>query len=151
MKKKSIQIKSISGTLRPDRLPGKVGSAEGETIPESYLSEPQRAYFDEIAAHLKANGVLMEVDRLVISQTAIWLDIFSQAVEIIKREGQTVDKPSGVCAVHPAVRVLEAAQQRLNPLFRSLGMSPGDREALATFQSRPEDDRPDPLGDLLQN
>ena len=151
MKKKTIQQKAISGTLRPDRLPGSVGSASGQWRPEAYLNERQRQYFEEIAAHLQWHGVFMEIDCFVISQTAIWLDLFGQAAEIVSKEGTTYKKPSGVTAIHPAVRLLSLAQRNLNSLFRSLGMSPGDRESLASFQRQGEDDRPDPLGELLNN
>lgn len=148
--KKSITEKLLAGTLEKSRIAGIVGKADAAMIPQGYIKAEQMPYFNAIAQHVRENEALQDVDSYVVSMAAQWLYIFHQAAEQMRQSGiiQVYEK-TGAMAKHPTVQVMSEASAQLKVWFAELGMTPKSREALTSFQARP-DLADDPFAELLK-
>lgn len=148
--KKSITEKLLSGTLEKSRLSGIVGKPDADMRPQPFIKSEQMPYFNAIAAHVRENEALQGIDSYAISMCAQWLYIFCDAAEQMRETGiiQTYEK-TGAMAKHPTVQVMSEASAQLKVWFAELGMTPKSREALTSFQARPDLDN-DPFAELLK-
>ena len=148
--KKSITEKLLAGTLEKSRISGIVGKPDAEIRPQGFIKAEQMPYFNAIAQHVRDNEALQGVDSYVISMAAQWLYIFHEAAEQMAETGiiQVYEK-TGAMAKHPTVQVMSEASAQLKVWFAELGMTPKSREALTSFQARPDLEN-DPFAELLK-
>lgn len=148
MRKKTESQKKLSGTTEKSRVPGQVGGVGG-IQPANYLEGYMMPFFYSILEHLKDNDAIQKIDSHVVSQAAFWLWMFHDSVERVKESGPVQVYPTGAMATHPNVSNLTNASKQLEKWFSELGMTPKAREALTTFQRKPDTDS-DPLADLIK-
>jgi len=148
--KKSITEKVLSGTLEKSRISGVVGKADADIQPQGYISDEQMPYFNAIAKHIRDNDALQDVDSYAVSMAAHWLFIFHTAATQMRQTGIIqINENSGLMSKHPIVQVMSEASVQLKSFFAELGMTPKSREALTSFQARPDLDN-DPFANFLK-
>ena len=149
MRKKTAQQKELSGTVEKSRIPGPVGGGGGGIQPATYLDANMLPFFDAILEHLKGNDATQKIDGQAVSLAALWLWMLHDSVERVKESGPVQVYPTGAMASHPNVQNMTNASKQLEKWFSELGMTPKAREALTTFQRKPDQDT-DPLADLIK-
>jgi len=144
---KSKELKAIEGTLRPDRdrIPAK------RTLNTTDLPEPQLELhakgshlFDALCLHLNDAGVLWQVDAMMLSMYCKSWELLQEAADSIHRLEDLVQEfDNGVIQISPALTVFEKLSKTVITLGSKLGLSPADREKLASF-ARIEKEKEDP-------
>ena len=104
-------------------------------IPE-YLDDLSKGYYIFILNELKDTGVLCNVDKPTLEQTADCLSKIRQADEIINQEGimvESMDRYGNITAKeHPMIKTKQTYLQRYMQLSNCLGLDPSARASLAT-------------------
>src|SRR5699024_7207227 len=103
-------------------------------IPE-YLDDLSKGYYIFILNELKDTGVLCNVDKPTLEQTADCLSKIRQADEIINQEGimvESMDRYGNITAKeHPMIKTKQTYLQRYMQLSNCLGLDPSARASLA--------------------
>jgi len=151
---KSKELKAIQGTLRPDRdrVPEKRVLDQKELPdPQLDLNPQAQELFKALCIHLNDAGVLWQVDAMMLSMYCKnWalLQAVSNEIEGIDDLVQEFD--SGVFQISPALTVFEKLSKTVISMGSKLGLSPADREKLASF-ARIEKDEVDPYENLKKS
>jgi len=144
---KSKEMKAIEGTLRPDRdrIPMKRTLDKNELPdPQLDLHEQGRNLFDALCIHLNDAGVLWQVDAMILSMYCKNWELLQEAADSIhKLEDLVQEFDNGVIQISPALTVFEKLSKTVITLGSKLGLSPADREKLASF-ARIEKEKDDP-------
>ena len=140
-------MKAIEGTLRPDRdrIPIKRTLEKNELPdPQLDLHEQGRNLFDALCIHLNDAGVLWQVDAMILSMYCKNWELLQEASDSIhKLEDLVQEFDNGVIQISPALTVFEKLSKTVITLGSKLGLSPADREKLASF-ARIEKEKDDP-------
>ena len=144
---KSKELKAIEGTLRPDRdrIPVK-RSLDSKELPDPQLDlkEAGRNLFDALCIHLNDAGVLWQVDAMMLSMYCKNWELLNEAADSIHSLDDLVQEfDNGVIQISPALTVFEKLSKTVITLGAKLGLSPADREKLASF-ARIEKEQDDP-------
>ena len=151
---KSKELKAIQGTLRPDRdrVPEKRVLDQKELPdPQLDLNPQAQELLKALCIHLNDAGVLWQVDAMMLSMYCKnWalLQAVSNEIEGIDDLIQEFD--SGVFQISPALTVFEKLSKTVISMGSKLGLSPADREKLASF-ARIEKDEVDPYENLKKS
>lgn len=145
--RKSKELKAIEGTLRPDRdrIPVK-RTLDSKELPDPQLDlkEDGRNLFDALCIHLNDAGVLWQVDAMMLSMYCKNWELLQEAADSIhKLEDLVQEFDNGVIQISPALTVFEKLSKTVITLGSKLGLSPADREKLASF-ARIEKEQDDP-------
>ena len=151
---KSKEIKAIQGTLRPDRdrVPEKRVLQDQELPdPQLELNEKGRELFQALCIHLNDAGVLWQVDAMMLSMYCKnWALLQAVSDEIETADDLIQEFDSGVYQISPALTVFEKLSKTVMSLGSKLGLSPADREKLASF-ARIEKEEADPYETLKKS
>ena len=143
----SKELKAIEGTLRPDRdrIPQKrTLDAKELPDPQLQLKEAGRNLFDALCIHLNDAGVLWQVDAMMLSMYCKNWELLNEAADSIHSLDDLVQEfDNGVIQISPALTVFEKLSKTVITLGSKLGLSPADREKLASF-ARIEKEEADP-------
>ena len=144
---KSKELKAVEGTLRKDRdrIPVK------RTLDVQELPEPQlelkakgKLLFEALCIHLNDAGVLWQVDSMMLSMYCKNWELLQEAADSIHKLDDLVQEfDNGVIQISPALTVFEKLSKTVITLGSKLGLSPADREKLASF-ARIEKEQDDP-------
>lgn len=144
---KSKELKMMQGTLRADRdrIPQKrTLDARELPDPQLELKEKGRNLFDALCLHLNDAGVLWQVDAMMLSMYCKNWELLEQASDSIHNLDDLVQEfDNGVIQISPALTVFEKLSKTVITLGAKLGLSPADREKLASF-ARIEKEQDDP-------
>ena len=144
---KSKELKAIEGTLRPDRdrIPQKrTLDAKELPDPQLQLKEAGLNLFDALCIHLNDAGVLWQVDAMMLSMYCKNWELLNEAADSIHSLDDLVQEfDNGVIQISPALTVFEKLSKTVITLGSKLGLSPADREKLASF-ARIEKEEADP-------
>lgn len=150
---KSKELKAIQGTLRPDRdrVPQKrVLQSKELPSPQLELQERGKELFKALCIHLNDAGVLWQVDAMLLSMYCKNWELLQEASDSISRIDDLVQEfDNGVIQVSPALTVFEKLSKTVMSIGGKLGLSPADREKLASF-ARIEKEEDDPYEALKQ-
>lgn len=150
---KSKELKAIQGTLRPDRdrVPQKrVLQSKELPSPQLELQERGKELFRALCIHLNDAGVLWQVDAMLLSMYCKNWELLQEASDSISRIDDLVQEfDNGVIQVSPALTVFEKLSKTVMSIGGKLGLSPADREKLASF-ARIEKEEDDPYEALKQ-
>ncbi len=137
----------MQGTLRADRdrIPQKrTLDARELPDPQLELKEKGRNLFDALCLHLNDAGVLWQVDAMMLSMYCKNWELLEQASDSIHNLDDLVQEfDNGVIQISPALTVFEKLSKTVITLGAKLGLSPADREKLASF-ARIEKEQDDP-------
>ena len=144
---KSKELKMMQGTLRADRdrIPQK-RTLDTKELPDPQLAlkEKGRNLFDALCLHLNDAGVLWQVDAMMLSMYCKNWELLEQASDSIHNLDDLVQEfDNGVIQISPALTVFEKLSKTVITLGAKLGLSPADREKLASF-ARIEKEQDDP-------
>ena len=144
---KSKELKMMQGTLRADRdrVPQK-RTLDTKELPDPQLAlkEKGRNLFDALCLHLNDAGVLWQVDAMMLSMYCKNWELLEQASDSIHNLDDLVQEfDNGVIQISPALTVFEKLSKTVITLGAKLGLSPADREKLASF-ARIEKEQDDP-------
>lgn len=144
---KSKELKMMQGTLRADRdrIPQK-RTLDTKELPDPQLElkEKGRNLFDALCLHLNDAGVLWQVDAMMLSMYCKNWELLEQASDSIHNLDDLVQEfDNGVIQISPALTVFEKLSKTVITLGAKLGLSPADREKLASF-ARIEKEQDDP-------
>lgn len=144
---KSKELKAIQGTLRPDRdrVPQKRILDQKELpSPQLDLQDHGLDLFKALCIHLNDAGVLWQVDAMMLSMYCKNWELLQEASDSITRLDDLVQEfDNGVIQISPALTVFEKLSKTVITLGAKLGLSPADREKLASF-ARIEKEEDDP-------
>ena len=151
--RKSKELKAIEGTLRADRdrIPVK-RTLDTTELPDPQLElKPQGLHlFDALCIHLNDAGVLWQVDAMMLSMYCKNWELLEEAADSIHKLDDLVQEfDNGVIQISPALTVFEKLSKTVITLGSKLGLSPADREKLASF-ARIEKEQDDPYEALKQ-
>jgi len=150
---KSKELKKIEGTLRPDRdrVPNKRTLATSQLpSPQLELQEKGTELFKALCIHLNDAGVLWQVDAMLLSMYCKNWELLQEASDSISRIDDLVQEfDNGVIQISPALTVFEKLSKTVMSIGGKLGLSPADREKLASF-ARIEKEEDDPYEALKQ-
>lgn len=137
----------MQGTLRADRdrIPQK-RTLDTKELPDPQLAlkEKGRNLFDALCLHLNDAGVLWQVDAMMLSMYCKNWELLEQASDSIHNLDDLVQEfDNGVIQISPALTVFEKLSKTVITLGAKLGLSPADREKLASF-ARIEKEQDDP-------
>lgn len=143
---KSKELKALEGTLRPDRdrTPTKRQLNKAE-LPEPQLKlEPEAVdLFNALCVHLNDAGVLWQVDAMMLSlYCKHWAMLRAVTDELNGLDDLVQEFDNGVVQISPALTVFDKLTKTVLSLGGKLGLSPADREKLASFariEKEPED------------
>jgi P27 family predicted phage terminase small subunit len=132
--KKSVALKLLRGTERPDRRPKRDFSARLTRAPSppSHLSELAAAEWRRLAPVSVSLGTLTAADMRGFELLCETLASETAARAALAREGVTVRTVGGGLKPHPSVRVLETARAQAARLLDSFGLTPRGRQSLDT-------------------
>ncbi len=144
---KSKELKAIEGTLRADRdrIPTK-RTLDIKELPDPQLElkEDGRSLFQALCIHLNDAGVLWQVDAMMLSMYCKNWELLNEAADSIHNIDDLVQEfDNGVIQISPALTVFEKLSKTVITLGAKLGLSPADREKLASF-ARIEKEQDDP-------
>lgn len=144
---KSKELKALEGTLRNDRdrIPAKRQLAAAEMPAPQLNLEPEALdLFTALCTHLNDAGVLWQVDSMMLSlYCKNWGMLQAVADELQSLDDLVQEFDSGVIQISPALTVFEKLTKTVTTLGAKLGLSPADREKLASF-ARIEKEQDDP-------
>jgi len=134
---KSKELKAIQGTLRPDRdrVPQKRILDQKELpSPQLDLQDHGLDLFKALCIHLNDAGVIWQVDAMMLSMYCKNRELLQEASDSITRLDDLVQEfDNGVIQISPALTVFEKLSKTVITLGAKLGLSPADREKLASL------------------
>jgi P27 family predicted phage terminase small subunit len=113
----------------------------------SWMNKYARILFHELQGHLRALGLLTELDRSAFLMLCQSYGRMREAQETIEREGFSVKGSRGE-RKHPALTVLHQAETFFLKMAGEFGMTPSSRSRISISPPPPRDD--DPFGLLTQ-
>ena len=144
----------MQGTLRPDRdrIPQKrMLDAKELPDPQLDLKEAGMQLFNALCIHLNDAGVLWQVDAMMLSMYCKNWELLQEAADSIHQLDDLVQEfDNGVIQISPALTVFEKLSKTVITLGSKLGLSPADREKLASF-ARIEKEQDDPYETLKRS
>ena len=150
---KSKELKAIQGTLRPDRdrIPQRrILQSKELPSPQLKLRKKGQELFHALCIHLNDAGVLWQVDAMMLSMYCKHWELLQEASNSISKLDDLVQEfENGVVQISPALTVFEKLSKSVVSLGAKLGLSPADREKLASF-ARIEKELEDPYEALKE-
>jgi P27 family predicted phage terminase small subunit len=148
---KSKELKALEGTLRKDRdrVPTK-RKLENAELPQPQLDLEDEAIelFYALCTHLNEAGVLWQVDSMMLSlYCKHWAMLRAVTDELKSLDDMVQEFDNGVVQISPALTVFDKLTKTVLALGGKLGLSPADREKLASF-ARIEKEQEDPYDKL---
>lgn len=118
-----------------------------------YLSEIGKEYYYFIVGELKDRGILSNLDKPLIEQTADCLDKMFIADSILNEEGMFIDvinsRGEKQLKEHPAVKTKQAYLNQFRFCSGQLGMSPSARAQMAQFKIEAKEEADKPVNKIL--
>lgn len=118
-----------------------------------YLSEVGKEYYNFIVNELKDRGILSNLDKPLIEQTADCLDKMFIADSILNKEGMFIDvvnsRGETHLKEHPAVKTKQAYLNQFRFCSSQLGMSPSSRAQMAQFKLDAKQESEKPVNKIL--
>ena len=128
-------------------------SDDVKSIPE-YLSDEEKIYYTWLVNEIEISGILTNLDKPLIEQTANCLHVMRQCDDHIRTNGILVPKIDrfGNMAEkeNPCIKVKLNYQTKYAALCNQLGLSPAARSALAGKQMEAKQTEEDPLLKVLR-
>ena len=119
--RKSVDLKVLSGTFRPDREPVNVKPGEAVKLDmPTHLSPVAKKEWDRITMELNALGILSPVDRVPL---AMYCDAYARwvsATGILQRRGNTFKTKSGFIRTRPEVKLRDEALVQMQSLLEDI-------------------------------
>lgn len=126
---------------------------EVKVIPK-YLTKEEKVYYQWLLEELEVSGLITNLDKPIIEQTANCLYIMREADDLIRNEGILVkdyDKYGNEKQKqNPAIKVKLDYQAKYASLCNQLGLSPAARASLAGKQIEAKQEQLDPVLQLLK-
>lgn len=141
------------GTLRDDRHSDTPDAPPGEAVKPDWVKGDAARYWDHIAPHLDASGLLSVLDEEALGGMCFFLAEFvksNQTLEKWEEAGGTPGMsvtPNGCLIQHPAVGLRNKAWEKFEKLAGKFGKTPSDRASI--HMGGGGDDQSDPMAGLL--
>lgn len=98
------------------------------SIPEDYCQEAKDALTDMLAI-LNKDTTVSKIDEAALNLLGGYMNLYYTAEAVIRKEGAIRHKKnSAVCLIHPAVKVMNEAGQKMYRLMIEFGMTPRSRD-----------------------
>jgi len=119
------------------------GNSPIESVPKApvWLSKEAKAEWCRVAPILHASGVLDDTDLGVLQSYCMAIGTMQQAQRLLNKEGLVTEAGKR----HPAVGIMNAAQQTMRLCATELGLTPVSRSRPAIRSDNDRDDAPNPL------
>lgn len=142
---KTTKEKKVSGTDRDDRKrhTRKSGAAEPvESEPDFALNDFGERVYNQVKSYLNQNGILWEVDNVLISQYAYFAQVFKVTTDKMTDGHSDIvsisDKGNEYMSIN--YQVLANAKNQMTTLAKVLGIGPYYRQSIKAFDEEPEQD-----------
>jgi len=124
-----------------------------KSVPE-YLTDEEKIYYAWLANEIEISGVITNLDKPLLEQTANCLYIMRQCDDHIRANGILVTKPDRFGNLedkeNPSIKIKLNYQTKYAALCNQLGLSPASRAALAGRQIEMKEEKDDPLLKVLR-
>lgn len=146
MKRKSNQVKKLSGTARRDRAKAHDGTPAASLRCPGGLPDDAQAAWRRIAPLLAERGLLTELDVEAARDMCLCVARLREAEALVKKNGLLVEGARGSKVKNPAATLAREYRQDLYRWSSKFGLTPVDRAAF----DMPELDNEPTLQQLLQ-
>lgn len=123
--------------------------------PPKQLNQLAKLYYKYIVINLKNSGILTNLDRFVVAETAICLGRMRQCDEIIDKQGLLLYRVTKngyrIPYEHPAVTEKDKYIKQFKMLSNQIGLSPSSRSKLADIDVQKKMNEQDPLLKILNS
>lgn len=150
---KKASDKKISGTERADRVRKTRRSDVPDSIdggPAIQLDDFGTKVYDDLQKYLSGNGILFNVDNILITQYAYFAQIFRIVANQMGTEYTSIvcvsDKGNEYMSV--SYQVMSNAKNQMDSLSKILGIGPFYRQAIKAFDEEPEQE--DEVADMIE-
>ena len=128
-RKKPTRLKIIAGNPGKRKLPKEPAPKPSnlDQPPTWMRGRAARRKWRELAPMLQEWGIMAETDVDALALLCTQYQIYEEALKIVQVEGFTTTSSKGTETKHPAMRVLEGAQDRVLSMLREFGMTPASR------------------------
>ena len=128
-------------------------SDDVSSIPE-YLSDEEKVYYKWLIDEIEICGIITNLDKPLLEQTANCLWVMHQCDEHIRANGVLVSKPDRFGLVeekeNPSIKIKLSYQSKYQTLCNSLGLSPASRASLAGKKAEAKENEEDPVLKVLR-
>ena len=111
-----------------------------------WLSREGRKLWRRLAPELKRLGLLTIVDGPALTSLCEAYAEWRQAAAIIRKEGLTLETPTGYLQERPEVAIAHKAQMRVKAWAAEFGLTPASRSRISVNQ---KEESEDPMEDLV--
>ncbi len=129
MRRKSSNLKNLSGTARPDRAASGVVSPG---IPEKpvFADMVAATTWDALTAELSAAGMLSRLDASILETACLIFSRIRVVAESLRLEGETVIDANGNSKLNPLAKCLKDYCSTFDTLCNSLALTPTSRSKI---------------------
>lgn len=124
-----------------------------KSIPE-YLTEEEAVYYKWLSEEIEITGVLTNLDKPLLEQTANCLWVMHKCDEHIRTNGVLITKIDkfGLCEEkeNPSIKIKLSYQAKYAHLCNQLGLSPASRASIAGKKIEANDNANNPLLAILK-
>ncbi len=145
MRRKSNQVKKLSGTSRRDRAKTHEGTPAASLRCPDGLPDDAQKVWRRIAPLLAERGLLTALDVETLRDLCLCAARLREAEALVKKNGLLVDGYRGSKVKNPAATMAREYRQDLYRWAAKFGLTPGDRSAF----DMPEPDNEPSLAEQL--
>lgn len=120
----------------------------------SYLSYEEQIYYTWLVNEIEICGIISNLDKPLLEQTANCLWIMHQCDKHIRENGVLISKADRFGLIeekeNPSIKIKLSYQSKYQTLCNSLGLSPAARAGLAGKKLEAQQNEQDPLLKILQ-
>jgi len=95
-----------------------------------YLDRIGKKVYRRLHHHLSLNGLLQDIDELLIEQFAEAYSSYRKNIEIVKKEGDVLISDKGNRYIHPAKSAMSSDFKQMQQLAKVMGIGVANREKL---------------------
>lgn len=128
-------------------------SDDVKSIPE-YLNEEEKVYYKWLVNEIEICGLITNLDKPLLEQTANCLWVMNQCDEHIRKNGILIQKVDKFGLIeekeNPSIKIKLSYQTKYASLCNQLGLSPASRAALASRKMEAKENDEDPVIKVLR-
>lgn len=128
-KPSSVTGKMMSAKDRKSReeMENKLKGKDDKLKPEPHLTTRQIKIFNFIVDELKASGILGNLDKYILSQTAVIIDRINECESLLNDEGVWVRDYDGTIRPNPVIKIRNDYMKDFYRACNELSLSPQAR------------------------